>query len=751
MGLGTIAISDGYSGHIHADSISLLRPASALTIPTYDGGNEAVHPSVLYIPGGFAGKRWWMAMTPYPGGDDDYENPSILCSDDGVTWAAPDGLTNPIEAFPGGSGHNFDPCLAMKDETLYCFYGTSADNVNASFCYRTSADGVTWSDRTDIDTGLDLNFLSPSIMWDNSAGLWRLWYADKTDGAAAITLQYAEATTIAGLDYANSTECTITYPSGFTEGTIWHPGIRKIGDSYVACFNTTFATSSANWVATSYDGTTWDVGKDPEIKYQTGLWDKYPYRGEFVFETPTRGWLYYSGATAADGTWSIGRAPFSTIIEPVGKTGDLTPYPIANLGATNAIGDGAKSLYAVGTAAQVDRTYGYYYSGTAGIESTAASGYRNPRYVVELQRTGTFGEANLFEALVITGDGALTIDSAELLNASSVIPHEVGGLEADVSAYDGLVKITGGSTSAVTVTSAGEAILDDEDASAQRTTLGLVIGTDVLAPSAIDDTAYGAGWDADTTHAPSKNAVYDKIESLAGGHDAVTLDVNADAFLSLSTQELGLDTQTANYGFMGPTTGDPAVPAFRALVAADIPDLSGTYDVAGSASTAVGTHESTYNHSNYNTAYTHTTNTSNPHSVTATQVGLGSVANVDTTPVALAFVIDGGGSAITTGIKGDVQVPFAGTITAVTLLADQSGSIVVDIWKDTYANFPPTDADSITASAPPTITTATKNTDSTLTDWTTSITAGDILRFNVDSDPATDITRVTLILEITRS
>lgn len=113
----------------------------------------------------------------------------------------------------------------------------------------------------------------------------------------------------------------------------------------------------------------------------------------------------------------------------------------------------------------------------------------------------------------------------------------------------------------------------------------------------------------------------------------------------------------------------------------------------------------------------------------------------------IGIVIDGSGSAITTGIKGDVQVPFACTITAVRMLADQSGSAVVDIWKDTYANYPPTDADTITASAPPTITTATKSEDTTLTGWTTGITAGDILRFNVDS--ASTIERLTLQLTVT--
>lgn len=117
--------------------------------------------------------------------------------------------------------------------------------------------------------------------------------------------------------------------------------------------------------------------------------------------------------------------------------------------------------------------------------------------------------------------------------------------------------------------------------------------------------------------------------------------------------------------------------------------------------------------------------------------------------LSLTYVIDGGGVALSTGVKGDLEVPFACTINQWTLLADQSGSVVVDIWKDTYANYPPTVADTITGSAKPTISTAVKGQSSTLTGWTTSIAEGDTLRFNVDS--ATTITRVTLSLKVTRT
>lgn len=128
------------------------------------------------------------------------------------------------------------------------------------------------------------------------------------------------------------------------------------------------------------------------------------------------------------------------------------------------------------------------------------------------------------------------------------------------------------------------------------------------------------------------------------------------------------------------------------------------------------------------------------HGGSSGSVGLASTLN---------FTIDGGGSVIPTGIIGDLVVDFNCTITSATLLADQSGSVVVDIWKDTYANYPPTVADTITASAKPTLSGAIKSQDATLTGWTKTITSGDILRFNVDSSAT--LTRVLVALRVVRT
>ena len=139
-----------------------------------------------------------------------------------------------------------------------------------------------------------------------------------------------------------------------------------------------------------------------------------------------------------------------------------------------------------------------------------------------------------------TADTANAGDSATAFFSAGTIEHERGGFEADVSAYDGLVKISSGSTSAVTITSAGEAILDDASAGDQLTTLG----------------AQASDADLATLASPTAWRVF-----YSNGSSAITevaLGINGTFFES---------------------NGADQIPAFRALEAADIPDISSTYEV----------------------------------------------------------------------------------------------------------------------------------------------------------------------------
>lgn len=119
----------------------------------------------------------------------------------------------------------------------------------------------------------------------------------------------------------------------------------------------------------------------------------------------------------------------------------------------------------------------------------------------------------------------------------------------------------------------------------------------------------------------------------------------------------------------------------------------------------------------------------------------------------LNFVIGNGSSVIVQDTVGYLaQIPYDCEIVAwyITEVSETpiAGSIVVDIWKDTTGNYPPTVADSIAGSEKPTLSSATNNKDETLTTWTTTVSAGDCIGFNVDS--VTSCKKIQLILTVKR-
>lgn len=109
----------------------------------------------------------------------------------------------------------------------------------------------------------------------------------------------------------------------------------------------------------------------------------------------------------------------------------------------------------------------------------------------------------------------------------------------------------------------------------------------------------------------------------------------------------------------------------------------------------------------------------------------------------VAISIDGGGVVLTTGHKAYLRILRAGTISGWTILADQVGSIAFDIFKSTFAGYPP--VGSIVAAAPPQLVATDHGESSTLTGWTVSVAAGDVLGFSITS--VATIQRVTLQLD----
>jgi len=95
-----------------------------------------------------------------------------------------------------------------------------------------------------------------------------------------------------------------------------------------------------------------------------------------------------------------------------------------------------------------------------------------------------------------------------------------------------------------------------------------------------------------------------------------------------------------------------------------------------------------------------------------------------------------------------VYMPISGTITQASILTEGgTGSCVTDIWKVAVGSYPPTVSNSICGGNYPSITSGTTLVKTSLTGWTTAISAGDTLMFHLTS--TSTFTFITLQLLIT--
>lgn len=238
--------------------------ANMLIIPTYDGSKQAMHPKVLYFPGKWNGWAYWMAYTPYPKTIDDYENPSIVVSQDGINWRVPPKLINPVIPPPKdvkAGGHNSDPHLVMRDNIMELWYrynpgkGSEHPNNSISCIYRViSGDGVNWSAprlifKSNLN-GKKYSFYSPAVLYEN--GKYKLWFAS---GSGAVIYTESKDSII----WSNPVNISMTVPGVCP----WHLDVIHTNSDYEMVFcaypKGQFSKNVQTlFYANSADGLTWN-------------------------------------------------------------------------------------------------------------------------------------------------------------------------------------------------------------------------------------------------------------------------------------------------------------------------------------------------------------------------------------------------------------------------------------------------------------------------------------------------------------
>lgn len=97
----------------------------------------------------------------------------------------------------------------------------------------------------------------------------------------------------------------------------------------------------------------------------------------------------------------------------------------------------------------------------------------NPRfYTTALEFPTGLTPGQVLQAASASAANFGPIDASEMITRG-VLKHERGGLDADVSAFNGLVKISGGVTSQVPITSLAESLIAQATAALMRAVLGI--------------------------------------------------------------------------------------------------------------------------------------------------------------------------------------------------------------------------------------------------------------------------------------
>lgn len=291
-----------------------LSDATLLTLLTYEASGQTIHPDVVHGHGAVDG--FWLAVTPFPGGDLTKENPSIFRAGPAHSWAPPVGVVNPLALPSPVNGNNSDPDIVFNptDQRLWMFYRTYGKQ-NVISVIR-SADGSHWDNATTVITVPAHQLVSPAIVRGAPHAAWSMWSINAgAQGCDAGTTTVERRTSTDGIKWNAASVTDLAQPGQ----VIWHIDVQWIPArlEYWAVYNT-YPTGSncathSLYLARSTDGAHWTVSPSPIAR--SGLIEEFAdviYRASFLTDSKANHvtlWLsgarYYEGAGYAWRTASV--------------------------------------------------------------------------------------------------------------------------------------------------------------------------------------------------------------------------------------------------------------------------------------------------------------------------------------------------------------------------------------------------------------------------------------------------------------
>ena len=260
------------------------------------GDIQAYHPKVLNFEKEWNGYKYWMTFSPFPYGDEKYENPHILVSNDLILWVEPNDFKNPVEDTPedfiAKKNYNSDPHIVYNSDTdtMELYWRYVNDQNDYVIIYRkTTKDGVHWTDKEEIlkATRTEKDYISPAIIYED--GIYKMWFVDRDR-----SLKYMESND--GYHYSKEKIINLTYP--LTKLTTWHIDVIKTEIGYemlvVAYVYWEDRNSMNLYYFSSEDNENWSDGVTI-LRPSISSWDNRGiYRSSFIYENG-KYYVFYSG------------------------------------------------------------------------------------------------------------------------------------------------------------------------------------------------------------------------------------------------------------------------------------------------------------------------------------------------------------------------------------------------------------------------------------------------------------------------
>ncbi len=277
-----------------------------LRIPTYDGSFQAMHPDVIYFENGIDGHYFVMAFTPYPYSRTQYENPSIVVSDNGTDFYEESEGLNPLVSAPP-NGYNNDPDILYDPNTdrFYLYYNETLRPDSQNIVILTSENRIKWERKSKIHYDLkkaEPFVLSPACIYIKPK--YYLFYVNASEKKRPIQYLVSYNPLEWNPDSINS--INYSFPMDLMP---WHIDIFGNKDNYYMLVSAPYPNTDL-YLAKSSDLLNWEFHQEPIIDHVDtffGPCDRVYRSTGIVSVNLLAVWFSFR---SLDGTWGIALQKF---------------------------------------------------------------------------------------------------------------------------------------------------------------------------------------------------------------------------------------------------------------------------------------------------------------------------------------------------------------------------------------------------------------------------------------------------------